>query len=50
MAQLFMTAYLGEVFNLSGHLDDAFVLFERAWQFAESKSTFAWGQPVLSHC
>ena len=47
MAQLIPAATLGEVFNVSSQLDDALVLFERAWQFAESKSLLAYG-PVLA--
>jgi tetratricopeptide (TPR) repeat protein len=47
-AQLIMAAYLGEVFNVSGQLEDALALFERTWQFAESKSLLAFGQPVLA--
>ena len=46
-AELAMAAYLGEVFSLSNHLDDALALFERAWQFAESKSLLANGQRVM---
>jgi tetratricopeptide (TPR) repeat protein len=46
--QLVMAATLGEVFNVSGELDDALVLFDQAWQFAESKSLLGWGQPVLA--
>jgi len=38
---LLMAANLGEVFNVSGQLGDAVTLFERARQFAESKSVVA---------
>jgi tetratricopeptide (TPR) repeat protein len=46
--QLGMAWRLGEVFNVSGHIDDAVALFERAWQFAESKSVFAFAPRVLA--
>ena len=46
--QLVMAATLGEVFNVSGQLDDALALLDQAWQFAESKSLLGWGQPVLA--
>jgi tetratricopeptide (TPR) repeat protein len=48
MPQLHMAANLGEVFNVSGHIDDALALFDRAWQFAESKGLLAYGPSVLS--
>ena len=43
-----MATYLGEVFNVSGQIDDALALFERAWQFADSKKILAIGPPVLA--
>ena len=43
MAQLLMAPFLGEVSDVSGQLDDAAALFERTWQFAESKSIFSYG-------
>ena len=46
--QLVMAATLGEIFNVSGQLDDALALLDQAWQFAESKGLFGWGQPVLA--
>ncbi len=47
--QLAMAWRLGEVFNVSGHIDDAVGLFERAWQFAESKNVSAFAPRVLAH-
>jgi tetratricopeptide (TPR) repeat protein len=46
--QLTMAWRLGEVFNVSGHVDDAVAVFERAWQFAESKSVLAFAPRVLA--
>ncbi len=48
LPQLIMAARVGEVFNMSGQLDDALALLERAWQFAESKNILAFGQQVLA--
>ncbi|MEO6024549.1 MAG: AAA family ATPase [Burkholderiales bacterium] len=48
LPQLIMAARVGEVFNVSGQLDDALALLERAWQFAESKNILAFGQQVLA--
>jgi tetratricopeptide (TPR) repeat protein len=46
--ELVMARGLGEVFGVSGHIDDALVLFERAWQFAESKGLVALQPQVLA--
>jgi tetratricopeptide (TPR) repeat protein len=48
MPQLHVAENLGEVFNVSGHIDEAVMLFGQAWQFAESKSIFAHGPQVLA--
>ena len=39
---------LGEVFNVSGRVDDAVAVLERAWKFAESKSVLAFAPRVLA--
>lgn len=46
--QLVMAARLGEVFNLSGHVEDGIELFNRAWEFAQSKRVLAFAPQVLS--
>jgi hypothetical protein len=48
MPQLVMAWSFGEVFNVLDHIDDALLLFDWAWQFAESKSILARGQRVLA--
>jgi class 3 adenylate cyclase/tetratricopeptide (TPR) repeat protein len=47
-AEVVMAALLGEAFSVSGRLEDAVGLLERAWQFAEPRALHAYGQPVLS--
>jgi len=46
--RLVMAATLGEVFNVTGQLDEGIALLEEAWRFAESRDLLAWGQPVLA--
>jgi class 3 adenylate cyclase/tetratricopeptide (TPR) repeat protein len=46
--RLVMATFVGEVFNVLGHIEDAIALFEPAWQFAESKSIFALGPRLLA--
>jgi tetratricopeptide (TPR) repeat protein len=48
MPQLHMAETLGEVFNISGHIDEAITLLGGAWEFAHSKSIFAHGPQVLA--
>src|SRR5215470_16629984 len=48
MSELIMVASLGEVFNVLDHIEETLALHERAWQFAESKSIFAFGAQVLA--
>jgi len=48
MSELIMVVSLGEVFNLLDHIEETLALHERAWQFAESKSIFAFGARVLA--
>ena len=46
--QLAMARHVGEVLNLSGHIDDAIALHGEAAQFAESKGVYAFAPQVLA--
>lgn len=48
LSQLTMAAILGEVLNVSDHIDEAVTLFGQASEFAESKGIFAHGPRVLA--
>jgi tetratricopeptide (TPR) repeat protein len=48
VVQLVMVSTLGEVFNVLDHIEEALVLHERAWQFADSKRLLGYGPRVLA--
>jgi tetratricopeptide (TPR) repeat protein len=46
---LLLARALGAAYNLCGRIAEAIEVLEQAWNFAEPRKHFVWGQPVLAH-